>query len=214
MFLYRLYIIYKLLSNIQINSSKLRFILSKLLWTQNANNIVIIVFWFFITLVLFYINIKYIKEKNNYKAMLFYLVGIVANLSMLLSPIWGGRTTLFTVIMLSINLLILIDNYNIKYKNIITILLYSYLIYHIIILLITYNSVFKQQKDREVAINRGIKNEDKVIDIGRFPDNLLWNSNAWNKFHEEQFKKYYGIDDDIVIERSIVKYERNIFYKK
>lgn len=207
-------IIYRLLGLLPCHSNKISYILSKISVVSNPNHIFIIVFWIFISLMLLYINLIHIRDTRNYKAMFFFTIGMIANLAMLLSPIWGGRTSLFTVIMLTINILILIDNYNLNIKKPLNIFLYTIFIIYITTLLVLYSSVYRQQKFREESISKQINSGSNVITIERFPENILWNSNAWNEFHENSFKEYYGINSDVEINRIRVDYKYQLIYRR
>lgn len=207
-------IIYRLLGLLSCYSNKINYILSKLSFLSNSNSIFIIVFWILISLLLIYINLIYIRDTKNYKAFFFFTIGMIANLSMLLSPIWGGRTSLFTIIMLSISLLILVDNYNFNIKKQLNIFLYIIFISHITILLVLYSSVYRQQNFREKSISKQVNSEINIITIERFPEDVLWNSNAWNKFHENSFKTYYGINSDAEINRTRVDYKYRLLYRR
>lgn len=201
-----------ILTLISIYSSKASKILNLISFTTNYSNVYIIIFWCFITLMLFIINILYTKKHKNYKALFFFITGFLANFAMLLSPIWGGRTALFTLIMLSINILILIDSYSLKQIKKINKLLFVILIFYIIVLLILYNSVYRQQIVRENSIKEQIQNNETLIIIERFPENILWNSNAWNEIHEKSFKSYYDIGKEVEIYRKKIIYKKLIFY--
>ena len=49
--------------------------------------------------------------------------------------------------------------------------------------------------------------EKDIISIERFPDDILWNSNAYNEFHEVVFKKYYNIPENKEIVRNKIFYD-------
>ena len=205
-------IINNLLSLIYERSSKARFISDKISYFVNPNNIVTILFWFFIIIVLIIINIDHIKKTDNYKAIFFFIVGLIANIAMLLSPIWGGRTALFTIILLTINILILFEDYNFKISKLLSITISICSVSYLLLLIILYNSVYRQQKNREEMIKEQLDSKNEVITIERFPEDVLWNSNAWNEFHENSFKKYYGIPSDTKIERIKIRYKYYIWY--
>lgn len=194
-------------------SSKARFILGYIDFSVDSTNIFIILYWIFIALLLLFINYKNFKETKDFKALFFYIIGMIANCSMLLSPIWGGRTSLFTVIMLYINFIILLES-KVEWKlKTLTKLLYTFLILYCFILLILYNSVYRQSINREKAIKEQLEKDYNTIVIERFPDQILWNSNAYNTFHEGSFKKYYGIPEDKKIERVKIGYKYFLLYE-
>ena len=45
------------------------------------------------------------------------------------------------------------------------------------------------------------------------PDYALHTANAWNNWHQSMLKSYYGLDNNIKLNRKIVKYKYNLFYK-
>lgn len=204
-------VVFNLLYLVSEKSSKARSVLEIIGFSTDGTNLFIILYWIFMSLLLLFINYKNFKETKNFKALFFYIIGMVANTAMLLSPVWGGRTSLFTVIMLYIDFIILLD-YKVEWKfKKITNLLYVLLIIYCFILLILYNSVYRQNVNREKMIKEQLDNETIVIE--RFPDTVLWNSNAYNQFHEGSFKKYYGISEDKKIERIKIGYKYLIFYE-
>ena len=67
----------------------------------------IITYYILLTLINFYLLLKNKKELP----ILFYLIGILSNAVMLLSPTWGYRTSFASYLFLSISFLIVIDQY-------------------------------------------------------------------------------------------------------
>ena len=94
------------------------------------------------------------------------------------------------------------------------IFLYIIFISYITILLVLYSSVYRQQNFREKSISKQVDSEINIITIERFPEDVLWNSNAWNKFHENSFKTYYGINSDAEINRIRVDYKYRLLYRR
>ena len=86
-------------------------ILNKLLFLGNSQNILIILIWVVITLLFLYLIIRYIKGNEKIKILFYVIIGYGANIAMLLSPLWGGRTTFFTILMLFIACLLIINYY-------------------------------------------------------------------------------------------------------
>ena len=205
-------ILSNLLYIISEKSSKARFILEYTNFSLDSNNIFIILYWIAITIILLIINFSNLKCTKNSKAIFFYIIGIGANCAMLLSPLWGGRTGLFTLTMLYINIIILLNNKVRLNLKIVTNLLYLFFFAYSGVLLILYNSVYRQNLNREYEIKEQLAKNYDIISIERFPDTVLWNSNAYNGFHEASFKKYYSIPEDKKIERIKVIYKYYLFY--
>ena len=205
-------VITNLLNLIAEKSSKARFILEYIDFSVDSTNLLIILYWIFITFFLLFINYKNFKKTKNFKPLFIYVIGILANSAMLLSPVWGGRTALFTVIMLYIDFIILLDYLIDSDFKKITNVLYIFTIIYCTILLILYNSVYRQNINRENMIQKQLQQNCDTIVIERFPDFILWNSNAYNEFHENSFKKYYGIPMNKKIERIKVGYKYLLIY--
>ncbi len=191
-------------------------ILNKLLFLGNSQNILIILIWVVITLLFLYLIIRYIKGNEKIKILFYVIIGYGANIAMLLSPLWGGRTTFFTILMLFIACLLIINYYKFdafdykifKYISII------FIIAWISCTLILYHSVYLQNKDREAAIKEQIQDNSKVIEYTDIPFYALHNPNASTEFHQGTFKKYYGIDEDAELKRITIKYKYNLFYER
>ena len=63
-------------------------------------NVFIIIYWLSYLVITLYL--LFIENKKDLKIVLLYLIGLVSNGVMLVSPTWGFRTSLFTYIMLCI----------------------------------------------------------------------------------------------------------------
>lgn len=208
--------LYKCLGLIANKSSKaIYYIIDKIAFVMNINNNLIIIFWLLITIALLIINIFCLKKFRSYKSLFIFIVGIIANIAMLLSPIWGGRTALFTLVFLYIDILMILEFLELKINyKLITKFLYLIFFIYIIILLVLYHSVHLQKLERERSIKAQLSNNLEAISIERFPDNILWNSNAYNKFHEGSLRKYYNIPKNVVINREKVYYKYKLIYYK
>ena len=156
------------------------------------NNVFIIVLWliyFFISTILLIMNSI---KTGNFSSVFFYSMGIMANVFMLMSPTWGYRTSLFTVLCLSIVSLIIIDQYSKKSKS-----LYLKLIVLLVVsfYIILYINVAKCQSRLEKSIRKQLKENKKVIEIERFPYFINCNINPENDYHITKFKQYYHIPE-------------------
>lgn len=190
-------------------------LLNKLLFLGNSNNVLIIIIWILFTLLFIYLIFKYIKGNEKFKIIFYTIIGYSANCAMLLSPIWGGRTTFFTVFMLFIACMFIFNYY--KYdlfdNKIIKYILVFFTICFIICMLILYHSVYLQNKDRELSINKQIKDNKKIIEYYDIPFYAVFNPNASTEYHQQTFKNYYGIKEDVKLKRLTLYYKYAIIYK-
>ena len=190
-------------------------ILNKGLFLVNSSNVVIIIYWLFFTFAFIYLIYRYINESNKIKILFYTFIGYLANAAMLFSPIWGGRTTSFTVVMLFIVCMLIINNYkadlfnNTLFKRSLVIITVLW----ILCMLILYYNVYLQNKNRELTIEKQIAENSKTVTLELLPEYALHTANAWNNWHQSMLKAYYGIDDDVQLNRKVVKYRYNLFYK-
>ena len=204
-----------LLTSIKINSSKLQYILNCLKWTQNDTNILIQVYWLAFTLLLLYMTFRYVKNRD--KALFYLLVGLSSNLALLLSPISGARTALYTVYMLYVFVFIIFNEIEVnriisKYETIISLAIKLVFTGAVILVLVVYYNVYLMQIDREKVINKGIEENSEEIILLLFPNEILHNLNAWNELHLTQMKAYYGIDEEVRIKRVWTNWWHSIIY--
>ena len=73
----------------------LSYPLNKLLFLINENNIYILIYWFMFLIITIKFLIKYLLDTKKFQVLYFFVVGIVANISMLYSPLWGGENSFF-----------------------------------------------------------------------------------------------------------------------
>lgn len=189
--------------------------LNKCLFLVNPANIFVTVYWGLFTLVFIFLISKYINKNEKIKMLFYLLVGYLANCAMLLSPSWGGRTTLFTVVMLFIVCLLIINYYSFDLFNncIVKNILMVGMIFWILCMLILYHSVYMQNLSREKIIKKQVAEELKTIDVELILEYALHTPNAWNDWHQAIFKKYYGINEDVQLNRKVIKYKYKLFYK-
>ena len=176
---------------------------------SNQNNIIIIIYYILYTIFTFYLLIK----EKNIKAIFFYIIGILSNLVMIMSPVWGYRTSFSTYIFLVLSSLIIINKY-IKENNIINYILYFITILISLFYLILYISIHKLYVDNLNVIKQGIKNKKKVIEIVRYPHYVNCNINPENDFHMMRFKKYYKISSNVEVKLTDNNFKYLIFYNK
>ena len=172
----------------------------------NQNNI--LVQGYFIIYIIFdlFMIISVFKQKSY-----LYILGILANLIMLLSPTWGYRTSFFTYIFLSLAFIMIIDKYY-KEKRIINVILFIIAIITFSFYIFLYINVYRANIEREKDIKRQINND--IIEIERFPYFINCNINPENEYHLTKFKDYYKIDQSKEIKLIDGNWKYKIIYKK
>ena len=183
----------------------------------NSHNYIILCYYAYIILISSILLFKYYNDYKGEKISFIILVcGVISNLSMFLSPIWGGRTVLPTILLLMLCFLIIlstiIKNIN-KWLNIILAIL---VIVISCFFVVNYYQVNKKNKIRERHIKQQlqkISDEEKEeiksdwpVVIDPLSERFLWNPNPWNQdgYLARTFKRYYKIKEDRKIE---VKHE-------
>lgn len=174
-------------------------------------NFVTISYWLIYLISFFILLLLHFKDRQ---AVIFYfLLGMLANGVMLLSPIWGSRTSLFTVYMLIITNLFVISEIN--FKNMRPIIVFGKLSIIVImsIYIILYYNVYLQNNKRESDIDHQLKANINIIEIEKIPDYALWGINPEGNYHLKTFKDYYDIPQEKEISLIPIKYKYFIFYK-
>lgn len=187
------------------------FYLTKLNKWIDPNNILIIIFWIIYLIVSFILLLVNSTRKKDFKNVFIFIIGIFANIVMLLSPTWGYRTSLFTAIALSISSLMIIDEYT-KIKKVS--FLYSFTGTIMIFYIVLYINVAKCQYNIERSIKKQLKEHKEIIEVEKFPYFINCNINPENDYHITKFKKYYHIPDTKKINLVSKKWKYLIFYIK
>lgn len=179
----------------------------------DLNNLFLIIYYIIYTLIDLYLIFIFTQKYKDSKALFFFLLGLVANGVMLMSPTWGPRTCLATYLFLSISYLMIIDKY-LKEKKFLNYALLTLNCFFYIIYLILYISVHKQYIYNYNIIKKQLQENKETITIVRYPYYVNCNINPDNSFHIEKFKKYYNIplDKELVLVDNNWKYL--IFYKE
>lgn len=158
----------------------------------------VIVYWLIFTIIVIYFIIKYLKDTKDFKAFLFFLIAIISNGSMMISPVWGERTAFLTTIMLYLLMLSIInkldDNFiKSKKTNIIVTILIALFSLLFTIYAIYYHDLVN---DRDNYIKRQIKDGKKEIEVIITPSYYTWNVTPWGEegFLVDTFKYVMGID--------------------
>lgn len=157
------------------------------------SNIFIIIYW--LSYIFISLYLLFIENKKDLKMVLLYLIGLVSNGVMLISPTWGFRTSLFTYIMLCIVSLYIINKY-IKDEKYFIYGSYSLLGIAVVFYLIFYINIFRCQINLEKSIKKQLDENSSVIYIDKFPRFANCNINPDNPYHIQKYKLYYGIPDE------------------
>ena len=155
---------------------------------------------------------KLIKNRKELP-ILFYSMGIVSNLVMLMSPTWGYRTSLATYLFLSICYLIVLDD-NIKENRLINIVIKLITILGMLFYLVFYISIYRTNMDNEKIIEYAKKNNFDKIELTAYPGFAPCNINPTDSYHLKRFKEYYNIKDNVEIKIVNKNWKYIILYMK
>lgn len=178
-----------------------------------------IIFWGVFILQSAYIYyISYRKNKYFMDYSLVILLGLSANLIMIPITVWGGRTTFFTTLILTLAYIyILNDLLTEKIKKYLNKALIVIICLISSIYLITYYNVYKFNKFQESSIKRQLENKDILnnqIIIYTLPERIIWDFIPKDDFHKEQYKKYYKMNPDINFKYVETKWKYGIIFIK
>lgn len=177
-----------------------------LLGIINQNNILVILYW------LMYLGISFILliiyDKKDLSTVFLFLVGLISNVAMLISPTWGFRTSFFTYLMFSIVSLKVINNY-IKDRNINTYLVNGCMVLMFGFYLVFYINIYRCQ----LNVEKQVKASEDVLYIDSFSRFAGCDINPRDEYHIEKFKEYYGIDESKLIVLVDDKWEYDFIYK-
>lgn len=168
--------------------------INRLMFFIDCSSIFIFIYWVLFLVLLIYFVIKFNKN-DNYKILFFFLIALINNAAMLISPLAGGRTSFLSTIMLYICVIILLDNLNIKLfcNNKILIISGLFCITLMGLFIKHYIYCYNLDLKREEYIKKQLSENKSEIEIIILPEFYLWNANAWNDWHMFTFKEYYNI---------------------
>lgn len=166
----------------------------------DCSNFLVFLYWLLFLIVCIYLVIKFNKKDNN-KVLFFFIIALINHLSMLISPLAGGRTSFLPTIMLYICVIILLDglqldllenkkfiNFNIICCIMLSTIFISY-----------YSFCYMLDKKRQNYIAEQVALGKEEIEVIMLPKFYLWNANPWNDWHLYTFKMYYNIPDNTQI---------------
>lgn len=159
----------------------------------NTNNLLIDIYWLIYLVLSLYL--LFIDDKKDLRIVLLFLIGLVSNGVMLISPTWGFRTSLFTYIVLTIVSLYIINKY-VKENKFFTFISYMFFIMGMLFYFVFYINIYRCQNNLERSINKQLLENSDTIYIDSFPYFANCNINPSNDYHLEKFKLYYGIPND------------------
>lgn len=163
----------------------------------NAENWYIMLYWIIFIFLFLFLVFKYYRKE---KIILFIILALVGNGSMMISPIWGGRTAYLTTLALYVVCIMVLNNEKIsKEKFLEKISIFG--ISSFIILFLIYCVYYRiEVNNRDEYINWQLKNEKEVIEIIILPRYHVWNINPWGDgHHAKMFKSAHNIKTDIIM---------------
>lgn len=175
----------------------------------DTKNLFVIVYWLLYLVILSVL--VFLQDRKELKLVFLFLVGLMSNVVMLMSPTWGFRTSLFTYIVLAIVALNIINNY-LKDNKFYEYCSYGVFVGTIIFYLIFYINICRCQSNLEKSIKKQLEEDSDVIYIDRFPYFANCNINPENEYHMGKYKLYYGIPEDKELILIDGKWKYLIFY--
>jgi len=158
------------------------------------------IYWILYTVLLIYYFINHLLKTKDSRVAFFLILAISNTGAMFISPIWGGRTSFFTVLMLYIVILLIFEQFKIKNEKIL-----SYIL-NICICLFMVGFIFYScycnyiDKLRKQYIDYQLNNNYKVVEVILMPKRYTWNASPWGTgWLPYTFKKVMGIPDNVEI---------------
>lgn len=170
-----------------------------LLPMTQSDSLFSLIFWPIFTITLLIILCIILENNQRDLAIFFILMAGLTNGAMMLSPIFGFRSSLYTVFFMFVVILILLDQIPILNWIQITLILLSlvFITKYSINLLYKYEMVARVQKMRLSQIEYYKVNPD-VTDVWliRFPINTIHAGDIEidDTYHMDTFKEFYGLD--------------------
>lgn len=170
------------------------FQIGRLNFLLDCYNIFTFLYWCAYLVILIILVVKYSKADKQ-KLLFFFLIAILNNGAMLISPLAGGRTSFLSTIMLIICSLLIFDSLNVKIFDRKWVIKLNDCFVAILIGFFTlfYMYCYKLDLKRTIYIRNQLKDNTEVIEIIRVPGKYLWNANPYDDYHLYTFKLWYGI---------------------
>ena len=110
-------------------------------------------------------------------------------------------------------MLMIIDKY-IKERKIYSIILSTLCIVSSLFYIILYISVHFQYEENFKLIEKAKRKNSKTVEIVKYPHYVNCNINPENEFHIMQYKRYYGLNENVEIVLKENNWKYFIFYSK
>lgn len=163
--------------------------------TINLSNFFIILYFISYTIINIILIKKIYNNKNKNYILLFITLGFLANIIMLISPVWGPRTAFATYLFITSAYIMIIDNY-IKENNTIKAILIEIICILIPIYIILYINIYKYEISLNKSIKKQLKDNNQTIEIKKVPKFIKTYVNLNTEYHINLLKKYYKIPKD------------------
>ena len=200
------YLIYIYMSAFPLLSAAINYLktfgfgLSKLDIILDVNKWYIVVFWLGYMVIMTIIIFIYLLKSKDIITLSLIIIGIMGNASMMISPVWGGRTAYITTICLSVAMINIINKFDFVKNNnrYVELFLGFGLSVFVIFFLWGYINVYRSNKLREKIIFEQLQSNSEQIDVIVLSERFLWNPNPWdeNGYLARTLKLYYKIDSD------------------
>ena len=178
-----------------------QFHISNFLWDFCFRHIYFLVFLISVFILFFIFLLFQTLPWSKLKLFFFsLLIGLSSNFIMLLSPVWGGRVGLFTVLVLFFTFFYFFLNFLEKQKSsfpsFVLPTCFVFLFGFMLFIFFQYYQVFQFTLLRQESITKQLEKDTPYITIYTMSKPLLWGVDPYDDFHVEYFKKYYHIPDD------------------
>lgn len=157
-------------------------------------------FWI-IYIICFIFSVFKVSDKKLYSKLIFYIIlAIMCNGSMIVSPVWGGRMSIYTTYMLFIIVLFVIGDNEISFlnKKIVQIFINVVIGIWVIVFGIYTLYVYSYHLKREQYIDIQKAENMKSIEVIILPSYYTWNLTPWGDggIFLDTFKNARGISSD------------------
>lgn len=168
----------------------------------DMNSWILMGYWTFMAMLIFGIMIYLLWKFQSILVIgVYYLLGMAAMGAMLLSPVIGPRCAIFTVYFLIIVIGYLINE--IRLNSIVN--KSVTLVFSVLTILIfvwygkLYSQVFEVYQEQEQRIEAYKQNPSGDLWLPAYPKRSIHSAEAETPYHQEVFKKFYGLDESVEI---------------